>query len=250
MRLTLRDCTLLPWQELDADGAPQPLIQPTLQWLDAGSDGTLALERTISGALLTSDGVRVVISDSIVDALADSAVALAGNGGGEGAAGRVEIVRSTIIGTVNVRELTLAENSIFTGRVTSDRKQSGCVRFSYLPTSSQVPRRYACQPNLAIQEAIDAAKKEQPGLTQAQQDAIANSIQSWLQPSFSGQRYGQPGYAQLHAACPREIRAGADDDSEMGVFHNLYQIRRETNIRARLDEYLRFGLEAGIFYAT
>jgi len=36
----------------------------------------------------------------------------------------------------------------------------------------------------------------------------------------------------------------------MGAFHNLYQPRREENLRAALNEYLRFGLEAGIFYAS
>jgi hypothetical protein len=36
----------------------------------------------------------------------------------------------------------------------------------------------------------------------------------------------------------------------MGVYHHLHQPQRETNLRVRLDEYLRFGLEAGISYAT
>jgi hypothetical protein len=36
----------------------------------------------------------------------------------------------------------------------------------------------------------------------------------------------------------------------MGAFHNLYQPRREANLRAALGEYLRFGLEAGIFNAS
>jgi hypothetical protein len=33
----------------------------------------------------------------------------------------------------------------------------------------------------------------------------------------------------------------------MGAFHALYQPQREANVALRLDEYLRFGLEAGIF---
>jgi hypothetical protein len=32
--------------------------------------------------------------------------------------------------------------------------------------------------------------------------------------------------------------------------HPLYQPQRETNLRIRLDEYLRFGLHEGIFYVT
>ena len=33
----------------------------------------------------------------------------------------------------------------------------------------------------------------------------------------------------------------------MGAFHELFEPQRETNLRIRLDEYLRFGLEAGVF---
>ena len=36
----------------------------------------------------------------------------------------------------------------------------------------------------------------------------------------------------------------------MGVLHPLMQPQREINLNLRLDEYLRFGLHAGIFYAT
>jgi hypothetical protein len=36
----------------------------------------------------------------------------------------------------------------------------------------------------------------------------------------------------------------------MGAFHHLFQPQRETNLRVRLDEYLRAGLQAGIFYES
>ncbi len=55
---------------------------------------------------------------------------------------------------------------------------------------------------------------------------------------------------QLRRSTHAAIRTGASDESEMGVTHELYQPQRETNLRLRLDEYLRFGLEAGFFYAT
>jgi hypothetical protein len=47
-----------------------------------------------------------------------------------------------------------------------------------------------------------------------------------------------------------EIRQGASDESEMGVFHNLFQPQREANLRARLDEYTPAGMDAGIFFAS
>jgi hypothetical protein len=36
----------------------------------------------------------------------------------------------------------------------------------------------------------------------------------------------------------------------MGVFSYLKQPQREANLRTSLEEYLRFGLEAGIFFAS
>ena len=71
-----------------------------------------------------------------------------------------------------------------------------------------------------------------------------------LQPNFTSVTYGDPGYAQLRQTCPEEIGSGAEDGAEMGVFNSLKQPQREANLLASLDEYLRFGLEAGIFYIT
>ena len=131
--------------------------------------------------------------------------------------------------------MPLASNTIFLARLAAgdgwqfpvhvDQRQQGCVRFSFVPAGSRTPRRHKCQPA----SAADAAR---------------------ARPQFTSLRYGDPGYGQLSARCAAEIRAGADDESEMGAFHDLYQPQRETNLRVRLDEYLRFGLEAGIFYAS
>src|SRR3712207_8516146 len=49
--------------------------------------------------------------------------------------------------------------------------------------------------------------------------------------------YGTPAYCQIGETCPREISRGADDESEMGVYHDLFQPQRESNLRARLDEF-------------
>ena len=118
-----------------------------------------------------------------------------------------------------------ASNSIFTGAVTAIRRQVGCVRFCYLPLESRAPRRYRCQPA----------------------DATAAGR---VAPQFTALAYGRPGYGQLATACPAEIAAGADDGGEMGAFHFLHQEQRRKGLRAALDEYLRFGLEAGMFFVT
>ena len=54
----------------------------------------------------------------------------------------------------------------------------------------------------------------------------------------------------MAAACPLEIRQGADDGAEMGAWRFLRQPQREANLRTSLDEYLRLGLEAGLIYVT
>jgi photosystem II stability/assembly factor-like uncharacterized protein len=71
-----------------------------------------------------------------------------------------------------------------------------------------------------------------------------------LQPGFNSEVYGNPGYAQLSLICAQEIQTGADDRSEMGVFNYLQQPQRAAALRNSLEEYLRFGMELGIFYMT
>lgn len=71
-----------------------------------------------------------------------------------------------------------------------------------------------------------------------------------LQPSLTSTVYGHHAYAQLSKLCVDEIRKGAEDGSEMGVFNYLKQPQREASLTESLKEYLRFGIEAGIVYKT
>ena len=71
-----------------------------------------------------------------------------------------------------------------------------------------------------------------------------------VRPQFNSMRYGTPTYGQLADACAEEIKRGADDESEMGVFHDLFQPQRDANLRARLEEYTPAGSDAGIIYAS
>ena len=61
-------------------------------------------------------------------------------------------------------------------------------------------------------------------------------------------------HARLRAArrpgCAEEIRRGAEDGSEMGAFHDLFQPQREDNLRARLDEYTPAGSDAGLIFSS
>jgi hypothetical protein len=230
--LRLRHCTLVPGQTLDVKGAPVSPDAVSLR-VDA-PNATIEIDHCIVGALRVADSARVVITNSIVDATDETRVAFAALDG-ESAGAAVTVKNSTLIGKFHTREIELASNTIFLARlaasdawsapVISTRKQAGCVRFSYVPFVSQTPRRYRCQPTKPSDEAR-------------------------MRPQFNSLRYGDAAYCQLSQRAAPEIRAGADDDAEMGAFHDLYQPQRESNLRTRLDEYLRFGLTAGIFYET
>jgi hypothetical protein len=245
-RLRLRNCTLVP-------GASPSLIVEI-------PDITVEIDHCIIGGIRIAEDAAMQITDSIVDATTETGVACA-HPDGVSAGGTMQIVDSTIIGKVHTQEIQLASNTIFASRlaesdtwtapVRSEKKQSGCVRFSYVPPGSRTPRRYRCQPDLEIAMNIDQAEKSASSpITQAQREAIRADVETWLAPSFTASIYGLPSYGQLRIACPVQIRTGADDEAEMGAFHKLYQPQRETNLRGRLEEYLRFGLEAGIFYVT
>jgi hypothetical protein len=230
-RLTVADCTLVPGLTLDPGGAP---VNPGAVSLSIESNTTEAEIRTsILGAIRSAREAAVGIADSVLDAHDASAIAYGGTGS-EPYGGPLTITRSTVIGRIDTAEMTLGENSIFLGIVTAERRQQGCVRFSWVPRGSRVPRRFHCQAEIA--EGTPAGE--------------AARIESRLHPRFSSLRYGQPAYCRLDWRGPVEILQGADDESEMGVFSRLRQPQREAALRIRLDEFLPVGLKAGILFAT
>ena len=250
-KLSLRHCTLVPGLSLTIDGAPEFAGEPSLVVDQPGVE--VEIDHCIVGGVHVVPGASACITNSIVDATSQIGIAYAAPHGPPPAApagGLLRAIDTTFIGEVRTVSLEYASNVIFLGDVLSERRQSGCVRFSFLNLAAAVPRRFRCQPDLEIAERIADRERTGPPLTAVQRDAIAAAVVPWLVPRLTSTRYGDPGYGQLHVNCPRQIREGADDEAEMGAFHDLFAPQRETNLRVRLDEYLRFGLEAGIFYAT
>jgi hypothetical protein len=190
-----------------------------------------------------TEGAAVTFSRALDDqttlrelALESERPAIAASDGGERPGPPATLQRTTVFGKVHLKELILASEVIFNDPVVSERRQVGCVRFSHVPEGSQTPRRYRCQPDLALQDVTDPARR-------------ANT-RARLMPSFTSVRYGHPAYAQLGPTCAEEIRTGSEDGSEIGACSSLKQPQRETNLRIRLEEYLPFGLEAGLVYVT
>lgn len=194
-----------------------------------------------AGDLTTVDELR----------LSADAFALAGSDDGLDAGPATALERVTVLGAVHVKQLQLASETIFAEQVTADRRQVGCVRFSYVPRGSRTPQRFRCQPDTAIAAAVAAAEAQAGGPIGAGLRAALTAQQvRRVTPSFTSTVYGQPAYGQLGLACPDEIATGAEDGAEMGAFNFLKQPQRLSNLRTSLDEYLRLGLEAGIFFVT
>jgi hypothetical protein len=180
--------------------------------------------------------------------------AIAADAAGNAPGPPTTLMRTTIFGEVHVQQLPLASEVIFTAVVQSQRRQNGCVRFSFVPEGSGTPRRYRCQPDFEILQRIQQAEQDAAllGLTLsfADQDAIRDDVRSWLKPSFTDFHYGLPAYGQLSPSCPEQIQTGAANESEMGAFCFLQQPQRAASLRVRLTEYLPFGLQPGLIYVT
>jgi hypothetical protein len=237
-QIVIRHCTLVPGWALLPDCEPRRPTEPSVQLM--GTTANLIVEHSIIGGIevvasqANREPTSIDVSDSIWDATSSTRAVL--NGSDDSTAYvRLTVARSTVIGVVRAHEIVLAENSIFTSEVIVSRQQTGCVRFCYVPPKSQTPRRFECQPDLVT------ATLAGPSTHQAE---------TRVRPRFDSVRYGTPTYGRLAESCAEEITRGADDESEMGAFHDVYAPQRAANLRARLDEYTVSGMDAGIIYAT
>ncbi|MDR0781047.1 MAG: hypothetical protein LBF16_10195 [Pseudomonadales bacterium] len=244
----IRHCTLVPGWEIDCGCEPKRQTAPSLEITNVRA--AVRIDRSIIGAIqVHEDEVRLdpmplEITNSIVDAMSPHRQAI-GAPGETRAHVLLTMRQCTVFGIVDVHAMPLGENSIFNGCINVARRQIGCLRFSWVPENCRTPRRYRCQPD----EVIAAVKARIPEDAAKRASEIANETLR-VQPRFTAQRYGNPAYAQLALECAMEIQRGADDESEMGVFHDLFQPQREANLRARLNEYTPAGIDVGIIFAN
>jgi len=225
----ISDSTLVPGVALTRCGDPVSPGEPSIV-IDA-SEASLSLTRTISGPIAAGVGGATRICSSIVDATSPCCVAYAASDLASAGAD-LHVEDSTIIGKVHARTLPLASNTIFLARrprrdpwpaaVWISRKQTGCVRFCFLPFDSLTPRRYRCLPPDAASEPA-------------------------LQPVFVTLRYGRPAYCLLSGDVPLAIWQGADNGSQIGVYYQIQETEAVRNVQLRAPENLPVCLESGIF---
>jgi hypothetical protein len=227
--LHMLHCTVLPGWTLDTAANP---LEPTAPTLIAEASGVQIVgERSIFGAIRSVSDAITHFTDSVVDATDPRGIAYAALDGELGG-GVLTLRGCTVVGKVHAVELSLVTNTIlwaalgtadtWTSALIADRRQEGCVRFSFLPVNAITPRRFQC-----VEQALASA-----------------------QPVFFTLRYGHPAYLKMLACTDGRIRRGADDGGEMGAFHFVLAPQRESDLKVRLQEYLPVGLEVGLVYQS
>jgi hypothetical protein len=201
------------------------------------------LTRCITGGLQLGPGVaQLTAADSIIDQ--QNGYAIAGNselpspllqasfpfGIAVPSAAGIQLERATVLGLVFCEVLS-ASDSLLNDVALVEDQQSGCIRFTRFEFASVLPRRYQCVPS------------------ESQAKAGSNSGRLSA-PAFNSLRYGRPDYAQLAAACPREILTASEAGAEVGAFSGTLNTIRLNNLRTKLGEFMPVGLSAVVVAET
>ncbi|MER7049216.1 hypothetical protein [Streptomyces jumonjinensis] len=238
--VTLRHCTLVPGWSLEPACEPLSPDEPSL--VLERTTACVTVEHSVLGTIevigdeVCHDPLEIHVRDSVLDATGHGRAALSAPDCRHAHA-VLHAHRTTVIGEVHVHAVRIAENSVFTGVLRTVRRGVGCLRFCWVCPGSRTPRRFRCLPDPA--------------------DGAHAPV---VRPLFTSERYGTPGYGQLADGCAGSpggcgpaggcVGRGAEDGSELGAFHDLYQPQRLDSLRARLAEYTPADTDAGIFCVT
>jgi hypothetical protein len=141
----------------------------------------------------------------------------------------------TVLGTTSARALS-ATNGLFLDLVTVTRRQTGCLRYSFVPEGSKVPRMFRCQPDLAL-----AAAREAKGAPLTPPEAA--SVRLSVQPVLMDEAPDEPTLAMLHPLCPEAIREGGEGGAEIGVFARAAWGLVRSNLETLFADFLPLALE-------
>ncbi|TKD35893.1 hypothetical protein [Azotobacter chroococcum] len=251
--LWIRHSTLVPGGSLHPSCDPRRPSAPSV--VVENTVARLRVEASIVGAIrILSDGrsrepTPVNLCDSIVDATSEERMAIGGAVREVGYA-ELNIVRCTLVGFVQVHALRYAEDSLFTSRVQVVRRQLGCLRFCYIPSESRTPRRHACQPDGVVQVVdTENARRAKP-LPQSAVAKLKDAARLRVTPRFESLRYGTQTYLRLTGCTAPEIKRGAHDESEMGVYHDLFEPQRLTMLGDRLAEFVPANCDAAVIFVS
>ncbi|MCM1982220.1 hypothetical protein [Lyngbya confervoides] len=221
-RVEIRHCTLDPGgEQAVVEGVTRAI--PAVQLLVRGTVEDLVIESSIVGPIAEASDLetpgtiaQITIRDSIVQSLGPAPAI-------ETHRGTVTLDRCTVFGEVQVKVLQ-ASDSLIQGRVAVVDNQHGCFRFSATRSGADV--------RLPPQFESHLFTPEMPSLY------------------FVSRRFGDPGYGQLSDRAPLSIVRGAENRAEMGAFNHLFNPIKLDDLRAKMSEFMPFGLIAQFIHQT
>lgn len=222
--VVLRHCTLDPGGEQARIDPLQCVPIPAITLEIRGQVDRLLIDRCITGPIIeaTTSGDpcsarEIVVCDSIVHSLDPTVPAISSR------IAAVELDRVTVFGDVVVNRLHATE-ALIQGTVRVTDNQTGCFRFS--AADAHPDRRLP---------------------PQFESHLLAPAIPNHV---FVSRRFGDPGYAQLGPTAPVEIRHGAENRAEIGVFNRRLLPILRADLESKVAEYLPFGLIAQLIQET
>jgi hypothetical protein len=112
---------------------------------------------------------------------------------------------------------------------------------------SRTPRRYRCQPDLVLAAVDDQYASGE--IDADERDRARERERLRVLPEFEAVRYGLPTYCRLAPTCADEIRRGAQDESEMGAFHDRFLPLRLAAAQSRLEDFTPAAADAAVIIA-
>lgn len=227
--LLLRHCTVrLPGEKAVTSTAALDGMEITIEYslvgrmrLDFGNSGAVGKLRVSNSILSNDEAAAETVTARDIDA---------------------ELNNVTIFGPSSFKSIE-ATNVIFVGAASVVRTQSGCVRYSSIAQGSTMPRRFRCQPDIALSA---AANLKGSALTPGERASAILGVK----PMFLDESLDEPTVAMLHPLCADGIWRGGEGETEMGVFSNAASALRMGNVRSLFDDYVPFGLAAGLIDDT
>lgn len=204
--VTLRHVTLDPGGQRTQETGSGSL--PAVTLVVEGHAEKLTVEKCITGLIkLRGSGVveSIEIRDSILQSQTTNTPAL------NLEKGTVTLERVTVLGALDIHRLWATETFLTAVADVTDI-QTGCFRFGAAPATSRLPHPYESH---------------------------------WIDDAtyfVTSRRFGDPGFGLLSAAAPVELRRGAENGSEIGAFSSLMNPIKLDSLKAKVEEYLPFGL--------
>jgi hypothetical protein len=250
-RVVLRHCTLLPASGLAGSESPEERRLPSL--VVHGMPCPITISSSVIGKIRVEspetgfEPLPLAVCDSVLDASDLREPAVLGTDG-RPAWVRMSLSRVTVLGGAEVHSAGLVEDSILTGALDCERRQTGNVRFCYLGPGSRTPKRTNCQPEVALARAEAKIARGTPAAGERRK--MEALIAARLVPRFDSVRFGQAAYARLAGDAAPELTHGAHDEGELGAYHDLWQALRAADLRTQVRQFVPAGIDIDIRFAT